>query len=41
MYTRIDNEEFMSGGGSDTNEVIKLLFRSLLQKYQENLQERI
>ena len=32
MYTRSDNEEFMSG--SDTDEVIKLHFRSLLQKYQ-------
>ena len=39
MYTRSDNEEFMSG--SDTNEVIKLLFRSLLQKYQENLQNKM
>ena len=35
MYTRSDNEEFMNG--SDTDEVIKLLFRSFLQKYQENL----
>ena len=39
MYTRSDNKEFMSG--SDTNEVIKLLFRSLLQKYQENLQNKM
>ena len=39
MYTRCDNEEFMSG--SDTDEVIKLLFRSLLQKYQENLQNKM
>ena len=39
MYTRGDNEEFMSG--SDTDEVIKLLFRSLLQKYQENLQNKM
>ena len=39
MYTRSDNEEFMSG--SDTDEVIKLLFRSLLQKYQENLQNKM
>ena len=38
-YTRSDNEEFMSG--SDTYEVIKLLFRSLLQKYQENLQNKM
>ena len=39
MYARSDNEEFMSG--SDTGEVIKLLFRSLLQKYQENLQNKM
>ena len=39
MYTRSDNEEFMSG--SDTNEVIKLLFRSFLQKYHENLQNQM
>ena len=39
MYTRSDNEEFMSG--SDTEEVIKLLFRSFLQKYQENLQNKM
>ena len=39
MYTRSDNEEFMSG--SDTDEVIKLLFRSLLQKYKENLQNKM
>ena len=30
MYTRSDNEEFMNG--SDTDEVIKLLFESFLQK---------
>ena len=39
MYMRSDNEEFMNG--SDTNEVIKLLFRSFLQKYQENLQNKM
>ena len=39
IYTRSDNEEFMSG--SDTDEVIKLLFRSFLQKYQENLQNKM
>ena len=39
MYTRSDNEEFMSG--SDTDEVIKLLFRSLLQKYQDHLQNKM
>ena len=38
-YTRSDNEEFMNG--SDTDEVIKLLFKSFLQKYDENLQEKM
>ena len=37
MHTRSDNEEFMNG--SDTDEIIKLLFESFLQKYEENLQE--
>ena len=39
MYTRSDNEEFING--SDTDEVIKLLFESFLQKYEENLQEKM
>ena len=39
MYTRSDNEEFMNG--TDIDEVIKLLFESFLQKYEENLQEKI
>ena len=39
MHTRSDNEEFMSG--SDTNEIIKGLFESLLQKYEENVQEKM
>ena len=39
MYTRSDNEEFMNV--SDTDEVIKLLFESFLQKYEENLQEKM
>ena len=39
MHTRSDNEEFMNG--SDTDEVIKLLFESFLQKYEENLQEKM
>ena len=39
MYTRSVNEEFMSGG--DTDEVIKLLLRSFLQRYQENLQNKM
>ena len=39
MHTRSVNEEFMNG--SDTDETIKELFKSLLQRYQENLQERM
>ena len=39
MHTRCANEEFMNG--SDTDEIIKELFRSLLQRYQENLQEKM
>ena len=39
MYTRSDNEEFING--SDTDEVVKLLFESFLQKYEENLQEKM
>ena len=39
MHTRSDNEEFMNG--SDTDEVIKLLFESFLQKYEENLQDKM
>ena len=39
IYTRSDNEEFMNG--SDTDEVIKLLFESFLRKYEENLQEKM
>ena len=38
-YTRSDNEEFMNG--DDTNEIIKELFKSFLQKYEENLQEKM
>ena len=38
MHTRSVNEEFMDG--SDIDEVIKVLFKSLLQKYRENLQEK-
>ena len=34
MHTRSDNEEFMNG--SDTDEIIKELFESFLQKYEEN-----
>ena len=39
MYTRSDNVKFMNGSGTD--EVIKSLFRSFLQKYQENLQNKM
>ena len=39
MYTRSDNEEFING--DDTNEIIKLLFESFLQRFKENLQEKM
>ena len=39
MHSKSDNEEFMNG--SDTDEIIKELFKSLLQRYQENLQEKM
>ena len=39
MYTRSDNEEFMSG--DDTNQIIKLLFESFLQRFEENLQNKM
>ena len=39
MHTRSDNAEFMNG--SDTDEIIEELFESLLQRYQENLQEKM
>ena len=39
MYTRSDSEEIMNG--SDTDEFIKLVFKSFLQKYEENLQEKM
>ena len=39
MYTRSNNKEFVNGSGTD--EVIKLLFESFLQKYEENLQEKM
>ena len=39
MHTRSVNEEFMNG--SDIDEIIKELFRSLLQRYQENLKEKM
>ena len=39
MFTRGFNGEIMKG--SDTDEVIKLLFESFLKKYKENLQEKM
>ena len=39
MHTKSDNEEIMIG--SDTNDVIKELFKSFLQRYQEGLQEKM
>ena len=39
MHTRSDDGEFMNG--SDTDEIIKGLFESFLQKYEENLQEKM
>ena len=39
MHTKSDNKEIMIG--SDTNEVIKELFKSFLQIYQEGLQEKM
>ena len=39
MHTKRDNEEIMVG--SDTNDVIKELFKSFLQRYQEGLQEKM
>ena len=39
MYTRSDTEEFMIG--ADTNEIIKSLFESFLQRFEENLEEKM
>ena len=39
MHTRSNTEEFMNG--SDTDEIIKELFKSILQRYQENLPEKM
>ena len=40
MHTRsVNDEEFMNG--SDMDDFIKELFKSLLQRYQENLQEKM
>ena len=39
MHTKSDNEEIMVA--SDTNDVIKELFKSFLHRYQEGLQEKM
>ena len=39
MHNRSDNKEFMNG--DDTDEIIEELFKSLLQKYEENLQNKM
>ena len=39
MHTKNDNAEIIIG--SDTNDVIKELFKSFLQRYQEGLQEKM
>ena len=39
MHTRSDNEEFMNS--DDTDEIIKGLFESFLQKYEENFQNKM
>ena len=39
MYTRSDNIEIIFGDDSDN--IIEQLFRSLLQKYEENLQSKM
>ena len=39
MHTKSDNTGIMIG--SDTNEVIKELFKSFLQRYQEGLEEKM
>ena len=39
MYIKSINAEIMIG--SDTNEIIKILFETLLQKYQKNLEEKM
>ena len=39
MYTRSDNVELMFG--DDNDDIIEQLFESLLQKYEENLQNKV
>ena len=38
MHTRSDNIEIMTG---DDNDIIEELFKSFLQKYEENLQNKM
>ena len=40
MHTKSDYKEFMNGSDMDISS-IKELFKSLLQRYQENLQEKM
>ena len=39
MHVRSDSEEFMSG--DDTIEIIKLLFQSFIQRFEESLQNKM
>ena len=39
MHTRSDNIEIMIGG--DNDDIIKELFKSFFQKYDENLQNKM
>ena len=39
MHTKSDNEEIMKG--SDTDEIIEELFESFLQRYEQNLEEKL
>ena len=39
MHSRSDNKEIMNG--SDTDEVIKELFKSFLQRYEQNLEQKM
>ena len=39
MHNRSDNKEFMNG--DETDEIIEELFESFLQKYEENLQNKM
>ena len=39
MYVRSDNKKFMSR--DDTNDIIKSLSESFLQRYEENLQNKM